>query len=64
MMPLDSGDSALDMTSYYLAQRRAVLQRAERRDLILRRAIPVPSMHLVLRLYDRTSVPERKAACD
>jgi len=63
MTPVDSGASALDLTGYYVAQRQAVLDRVNRRDLALRREFHVPDMHVALRLYDRTS-SNRTAACE
>jgi hypothetical protein len=64
MMPLDTGVSALDLTSYYLAQRQAVLDRVDRGELALRREFLLPDMHVALRLYDRTSIPDRRASCE
>jgi hypothetical protein len=64
MMPLDTGASALDLTSFYLAQRQTVLDRVDRGDLALRREFLLPDMHVALRLYDRTSIPARKADCE
>jgi hypothetical protein len=60
--PLGPG-SPLDPTSYYPGQRQAVLARVERGELTLRRAIPVPSLHVVFRVYDRTSRSAPVAAC-
>ena len=64
MMPLDTGVPALDLTSYYLAQRQAVLDRVDRGELALRREFLLPDMHVALRLYDRTSIPVRRASCE
>jgi hypothetical protein len=63
MAPLGPGVAPLDVTSFYLAQRRAVLERADRGDLVLRREIPVADMHLGFWLYARASRPDREAAC-
>jgi len=63
LAPLGSDFAPLDVTSYYLAQRRAVLDRVDRGEFVLRREIPVTDMRVTLQLYDRTSVPDRKAAC-
>ena len=63
MMPVDAV-SALDLTSYYLAQRQAVLDGVDRGELALRRQFQVPDMHVALRLYDRTSPQDRTAACE
>lgn len=64
MMPLDTGVSALDLTSYYPAQRQAVLDRVDRGELALRREFLLPDMHVALRVYDRTSLPDRTASCE
>jgi hypothetical protein len=61
--PLGSDVAPLDVTSYYLAQRRAVMERVERGDLVLRREVPLPEMHVGLRLYDRVSQSDPKAPC-
>jgi hypothetical protein len=61
--PLSSDAASLDITSYYLAQRRAVLERVDRGELAFRREAQVPDMHLALRLYDRTSSSDPKASC-
>lgn len=63
LAPLGSGVAPLDVTSYYVAQRRAVLERVDRGELRFRREIPLPDMHVALRLYDRSSRPDREAAC-
>lgn len=57
-------EGPLDLTSYYLAQRRAVEERIGRGDLTLRRDIPLPDMRVVLRIYDRTSRTGPKASCN
>ncbi len=64
IIPLGSGASALDLTSYYVAQRQAVLDRVQRDELALRREFQVADMHLALRVYDRTSASDRKAPCE
>ena len=64
IIPLGSGASALDLTSYYVAQRQAVLDRVQRDELALRREFQVADMHLALRVYDRTSPSDRKAPCE
>ena len=63
LVPLGSDSGPLDLTSYYLAQRRAVLDSADRGDLALRREIPVENMHVALRLYGRTSRSQPTVAC-
>lgn len=63
LVPITPGDSALDLTSFYLAQRDAVLARAERGELRVRREVPVPDRNVVLRLYDRTSSSAPTAPC-
>lgn len=64
LMPLETGASALDLTSYYLTQRQAVMDRVDRGELALRREFQLPDMHVALRLYDRRSPLDRKAACE
>jgi hypothetical protein len=61
--PLGSGVAPLDVTSFYLTQRRAVLERADRGELVLRREMSVTDMHFGFRLYARASRPDREAAC-
>jgi hypothetical protein len=53
----------LDETSYYVAQRQAVLEQVNRGQLRIRRDIVVSNRHLALRLYSRTSMPNGKASC-
>ena len=64
LTPAGSEPAALDITSYYLAQRQAVLDRADRGELRVRRELPVPDRYLAIRLYDRTTVPSEIAACE
>jgi hypothetical protein len=64
MEPVGTGPGPLDVTSYYLAQRRTVLERADRGELALRRDIRLDDMHALLRLYDRTTPPARLVACE
>ena len=64
LTPAGSEPAALDITSYYLAQRQAVLDRADRGELRMRRELPVPDRHLAIRLYDRTTAPGEIAACE
>ena len=64
MMPLETGPSALDLTSYYMAQRQAVMNRVDRGELALRREFRLPDMHVALRLYDRRPPPDRQAGCE
>jgi len=59
-----SGSSALDLTGYYLAQRRTFLERVERGEFTLHRDIAIEELHVALRLYDRASKPERLIACE
>jgi hypothetical protein len=61
--PIDPDFAPLDVTSYYLAQRRAVLERVDRGELVFRREVPLPDIHVALRLYDRTSTSDPKAPC-
>lgn len=63
LAPLGPDFAPLDVTSYYLPQRRAVMDRVDRGEFVLRREIPLTDMHVALQLYDRTSVPDRKVAC-
>jgi hypothetical protein len=58
----DAG-SPLDVTSYYLAQRRAVEERIDHGELVLRRDIPLTDMRVALRIYDRASQTDPKASC-
>lgn len=55
---------ALDVTEYYRAQRQNVLDLAGRGELVLTREIPLLDLRVVLRVYDRTSRPERLVSCD
>lgn len=64
MMPLETGASALDLTSYYMTQRQAVMDRVDRGELSLRREFQLPDMHVTLRLYDRQAPLDRKAGCE
>ncbi len=64
LMPMGSEPAMLDITSYYLAQRQAVLDRVERGELRIGREMPVPDRHLAIRIYDRTTVPTEIAACE
>ena len=61
--PIDPALAPLDVTSSYLAQRRAVLERVDRGDLVFRRELPLPDIHVTLRLYDRRSASEPTAPC-
>ncbi|MCX6544639.1 MAG: hypothetical protein NTV05_09525 [Acidobacteria bacterium] len=63
LAPLDPGFAPLDVTSYYPAQRSAVLERVDRGELVFRREVPLPDTHIALWLYDRPSTSEPKAAC-
>jgi hypothetical protein len=63
LTPLSSEPARLDMTGFYLAQRRTVLERVERGDFSLGREIPLRDMNVALRLYQRHSRPQRVAAC-
>jgi hypothetical protein len=64
MDPLHSGTGALDITSYYVAQRRTVLERLDSGDFALDREIRLDDLHVVLRLYNRTSKLERLVSCE
>jgi hypothetical protein len=64
MDPLDAGPGALDVTSYYVAQRRTLLERVDAGEFALDREIRLDDLHVALRLYNRTSKPERLVACE
>jgi hypothetical protein len=64
MEPAGAGPSALDVTSYYQAQRRSVLERVARGEFWLRREIELDDLHVLLRIYDRASKPDRLVACE
>ena len=53
-----------DVTDYYLAQRRTFLERVDRGEFALRRDLAVEDLHVALRLYDRTTTPDRLVPCD
>lgn len=53
----------LDLTNFYLAQRQTVLDRVDRGELSLVREFQLTEMNVALRLYGRTSTPDRIAAC-
>ena len=61
--PSGPGSGRLDVTGFYLAQRSAVLERADRGALMLRREYSLPDMGVALRLYDRTATQEPVAPC-
>jgi len=63
LMPMGSEPAILDITSYYLAQRQAVLGEVDRGELRIDREIPVPDRHLSLRMYHRSSLPGPQASC-
>ncbi len=63
LMPVGSEPAILDITSYYLAQRQAVLNAVDRGELRLEREIPVPDRHLSIQLYDRSSTLHITAPC-
>jgi hypothetical protein len=64
LMPMASEPAILDITSYYLAQRQAVLDQVDRDELKIDREIPVPDRHLTLRMYRRTLAPSAVAGCE
>ena len=64
LIPVGPEPAILDVTSYYLAQRQAVLERADRGELRMRREMLVPDRHLAIRIYDRTTVPSERAPCE
>ena len=64
MEPLDGDESALDLTGYYLAQRRTFVDRVQRGEFTLTRDIALRDLHVALRLYDRTVPPLRLVPCD
>ena len=63
LMPMGSEPPLLDITTFYLAQRQAVLDEVDRGELTIDREIPVPDRHLSVRLYHRTSAPGAPAPC-
>jgi hypothetical protein len=64
LMPMGSEPAILDITSYYLAQRQAVLNAVDRAELRLDLEIPVPDRHLSMSVYERTTVPIETAPCE
>jgi hypothetical protein len=56
--------SSLDETSFYLAQRQAVLEEVTRGELTLRREFPIEDRHISFRLYDRATLSGRTAPCE
>jgi hypothetical protein len=63
MVSVGADPAPLDETSYYVAQRRTVLEQVDRGELRIRRDIMVSNRHIALRLYNRTSMPNGKTAC-
>ena len=63
MVSVGSDPAPLDETSYYVAQKRTVLEQVDRGELRIRRDILVRDRHLALRLYHRTSMPNDTARC-
>ena len=63
MVSVGSDPAPLDETSYYVAQKRTVLEQVDRGELRIRRDILVRDRHLALRLYYRTSMPNDTARC-
>ena len=64
MDPLASGPGTLDVTSYYIAQRRTVLERVNGGEFALEREIRLDDLQVALRFYKRTSKPERLISCE
>ena len=64
LIPIGSEPAILDITSYYLAQRQAVLSAVDRGELTLARDIPVPDRHLSIRMYESTTSVSETAACE
>lgn len=58
------GEAALDQTSYYAAQRQAVLEQVTRGELVLGREFPIIDRHISLRLYERSAASDQKARCE
>jgi len=58
------GEAALDQTSYYAAQRQAVLEQVTRGELVLGREFPMMDRHISLRLYERSAASDQKARCE
>jgi len=63
MVTVGADLAPLDETSYYLAQRQAVLEQVDRGELRIRRDILVSNRHLALRLYDRTAMLNGTVTC-
>ena len=63
-MAVGAGEAALDETSYYLAQRQAVLEQVTRGELVLGREFPITDRHISLRLYERSTVSDQNARCE
>lgn len=63
LMPSDGGSGVLDVPGYYFTQREEVFAAVSRNEFVLRREIPVDTMHISLRLYDRTSAPNVSVSC-
>jgi hypothetical protein len=61
--PLGSAASPLDATTYYAAQRRAVLDRVERGEFVLNREMPLANLNVSLRSYERVSSAAANAPC-
>jgi len=64
LTPIGSEPAILDITSYYLAQRQAVLDQVDRGQLRMYLEMPIPDRHLSLRIHHRTAVPSAPASCE
>ena len=58
------GEAALDQTSYYAAQRQAVLELVTRGELVLGREFPIIDRHILLRLYRRSTASDQSTSCE
>lgn len=60
---LGSDFAPIGVANYDPARLRDVREGIQRGDLVLRRDMPLADLQVVLRLYDRTTAPQRRAAC-
>jgi hypothetical protein len=63
LVPLDSRTAPLDTVNNNPARLREILDDVDRGALALRREFPVHDLHVALRLYVRTSPPQRTVEC-
>lgn len=62
--PFVAGRGSLDVTDYYLAQRRAIRARIDAGEFGRRRDVRLDDIQVTVQLYDRMSRPERIVACE